>query len=180
LVLLFHLHLSLSASHVLTASESFRLQSRATCFNACIRERIVSSAFPFFCWSYSNWSRSTIVSDSMFSSMGSNNFLVGIVVFLVRFVKLGVAVTASDFDDDLLFHFSLITCCCVSRGAGGFIGDLFLERLSLNTRKAIATTMVAMRTMKIRRKATAIKEFALNDDYPCPYNRLSVSILGAH
>jgi hypothetical protein len=71
---------------------------------------------------------------------------------------------------------SLITCCCVSRGVGGFIGDLFLERPNLNTRKAIATAMAAMRKMKIGSRAT-IKEFALNDDCPCGYNRLSVSIL---
>jgi hypothetical protein len=37
--------------------------------------------------------------------------------------------------------------------------------------------MAAMRTMKIGRRAIAIKEFALNDDYPCRYNRLSVSTL---
>ena len=73
---------------------------------------------------------------------------------------------------------SLITCCCVSEGVGGFTDDLLLERPNLNTRKAIATAMAAMRTMKIGRRAIAITEFALNDDYPCGYNRLSISKIG--
>jgi hypothetical protein len=73
---------------------------------------------------------------------------------------------------------SLITCGCVSGGVGDFIEDMFLERPNLNTRKAIATTMAATRTMKIGRKTTAITAFALDDDYPCRYNRLSATKIG--
>jgi hypothetical protein len=63
---------------------------------------------------------------------------------------------------------SLITCCGVSGGEGDFIGDLFLERPNLNTRKAIATAMAATRTIKIGRKAMVITTFALDDDYTYP------------
>ena len=88
-----------------------------------------------------------------------------------------MTVAASNFDDDFLFRYFLSNHLLLRlKGVGGFIGDLFLERPNLNTRKAIATEMAAMRKMKIGSRAT-IKEFALNDDCPCGYDRLSVSIL---
>jgi hypothetical protein len=70
---------------------------------------------------------------------------------------------------------SLITCCGISGRIGDFIGDLPLERLNRNTRKAIAITKAVTRKMKMGRKATAITMFASSENYLFGYNRLPVS-----